>query len=463
MTDSSSFEETTVLLQGPSFHVDLAPIDARHMLYFSRRLIIFRCTSAAQRDAQLAAVKIGIQALLARCPILAGVVVASSEKEGWRNIVPGPGLELVVRDLRGAIPSLDELEAAHFPPRHFVWDLVMPIPRDLSHDRPHAACKLQFSAIEGGTILTFAISHAVADGFGMDALTRILIDATRLAQDSTATPPSGEILGIDRSVLSNMKSDVKFDFEQHPAYRLKSAALPNIPGANAFGAGSSEIPVLLRISPNGLALLKEDATTPGARISTHDALCALMWRTIIGIRHRRSSTAQSVPLSTTSNLFMPTEARRHLNLPPNYVGNVVYQLITAPLDLETLFSPAGLPRAALEIRRAIADITPARVRSYMAHLTDDASSRAIDYQFMNGTAATTGFAMGTCMGSTAVLYGGDWGKAFGPVVAYRLVGDANNVVLPKLPDGTVELLVSVLPEEEEAVRGVEGFGKYLAL
>ncbi|KAJ7030342.1 hypothetical protein C8F04DRAFT_1111167 [Mycena alexandri] len=458
----STFEET-LLLEGPSFHLEFAPIDGRHMLHFARRLIIFRCTSAAQRDAQLAAFKTGLKALLLRCPLLAGVVVPSNEKEDWRTIVPGQGLELVVKDLRKSIPTLDELEATNFPPHHFPWDLVMPISRDLSNDRPHAAAKMQFSAFEGGTILTLAISHSVGDGGGMDMLTRTLLDATRLAQEASSTiAPSGELLGIDRSLLCNIKSDLEFKFEQHPAYRLRSAAPLTVPGANTFGSTSSEIPILLRISANGLAQLKEDATTPGARISTHDALAALMWRTIMRVRHDRSSAAQSIPLSTTSNIFMPTNARHHLNLPPSYVGNVVYQLI-AGLDLDTLFSPSGLQRAALEVRRAITAITPELVGSYFAYLTDDASSRAIDYQFMNGTAGTTGFAMGTCFGSTPVLYGGDWGKAFGPVVAYRLPGDATNVVMPKLPNGVAEVVLSMLPEEEEVVRGIEGFGKYLAL
>lgn len=35
--------------------------------------------------------------------------------------------------------------------------------------------------------------------------------------------------------------------------------------------------------------------------------------------------------------------------------------------------------------------------------------------------------------------------------------------MPKLPDGGAEIVVSVLPDEVEVLRGVEGFGKYLNL
>jgi hypothetical protein len=188
-----------------------------------------------------------------------------------------------------------------------------------------------------------------------------------------------------------------------------------------------------------------------------------MWRTVLLIRSRRSLAAQTVPLSTISNLFMPSSARRHLpGLPSPYVGNAVYQLITA-LDLGTLLSPSGLQRAASEVRRAITSVTPALVASYMAFIKDPSASRFIDYQFMNGTTGTTGFAMGTCLGSTDAIYGSDWGKAFGPVASFRLIGEPANVVMPKLPDGSAEVIVAVMPEEVETLKGVEGFGKYLTL
>ncbi|KAF8206254.1 hypothetical protein K438DRAFT_1816899 [Mycena galopus ATCC 62051] len=462
-----------LFIPGPSFHVDLPPIDARHMFHFSRRLLIFRCTSSSQRDAQLAAFKAGIKGLLLRCPILGGDVTllpgATEYQQDWHTIVPGWGIELVVKDLRGKIPTFDELEAANFPPLHFPWALFMPIPEDLSPDSTHAACKLQFSAIEGGTILTFAMSHCVSDGTGTDEWMRILIEGTRLAQEESAEHPEAPIVGLDRSVLCNIQSDLKFNIEDHPAYMLKPPPAPvseqppsDSKDTNVFGVTHSEIPVLLRLSPAGLAQLKADATTPNARISTHDALCALMWRTLAVIRSHRPETS-SLPPSTITNIFMPTDARRHLPaLPTPYIGNAVYQLIAA-LDLGTLLAPSGLQRAAAEVRSAIAAITPARVVSYMAFLTDPAASRRIEYQFMNGTIDTTALAMGTCMGSGDVMYGSDWGKAFGPLVSFRLIGEPGNVVMPKRPDGSVELMLGVYPEEVEILKGVDGFGKYLAL
>ncbi|KAJ7364202.1 hypothetical protein DFH08DRAFT_268384 [Mycena albidolilacea] len=471
---NTSFNDS-VFIPGPSFHVDLPPLDARHMFHFSRRLLFFRCSSSDQRDAQLAAFKAGIKALLLRCPVLGGDVTplpadkATEVTQDWRTIVPGRGIELVVKDLRGEIPAFEELEAAHFPPHHLPWSLLMPIPQDLSNDQPHAACKLQFSAIEGGTILTFAMSHCVSDGTGTDAWMRILIEEVRLAQEDRSERTAAATVGLDRSVLCNMTSNLAFKIEEHPAYRFKAPPPPPAADAPAsepapanLWAAASDIPVLLRISAAGLAQLKADATTPDAPpISTHDALCALMWRTVLLIRSRRSP--EPVPPSTTSNLFMPSNARPHLPaLPSPYIGNAVYQLI-AGLPLGALLAPdSGLQAAALELRRAITAVTPARVASYMAFIRDPAASRFIDYQFMNGSIWTTSLAMGTCLGSGDAMYGSDWGKAFGPVVRFRLIGEPGNVVMPRLADGTAELILGVRPEEVEVLKGVEGFGKYLA-
>ena len=74
MFNSSSFNHNVFIL-GPSFHIDLAALDARHPVHYSRRLLLFRCASATQRNAQLAALKTSLQALLSGCPVLGGTVV----------------------------------------------------------------------------------------------------------------------------------------------------------------------------------------------------------------------------------------------------------------------------------------------------------------------------------------------------------------------------------------------------
>jgi len=461
----------TILIPGPSFHVDLAALDARHPIHYSRRLLIFRCTSSAQRNAQLTALKTGLQALVSRCPILGGKIVALppedaiNGKEDWRTIVPDQGIELVVKDLRSAIVSFGELEAADFPAIKLPYDLLVPVPEDITNERPFAACKVQLSAINGGTIITWAMSHSVADGSGTNELMRILSEETRLSQEpnEARTTPVTTDLGLDRNFLRNITSDIPFNIEQHPAYRWEETSPPNTSQSgpsptHPFEATSPEIPVFLRISPKGLAQLKADATTPGeSPISTHDALSALIWRSVLMVRRRRSATAQALPTSTIGSIFLPMDARHHMNLQQSYIGNAVYQL-TAALDLGTLLSPSGLQHAALALRKAIKAVTPSLVANIMAKTRE----RWIGWQFV-ATASSTGVAMGTDW-TSGVVYDDDWGKAFGPVVRYRYPsGQPFNCVLPKLPDGTAEVIVCVMPSEVELLKSTYCFGKYLEM
>lgn len=467
---SSSVLKKTYLFSGPTFHIDLASLDARHPVHYSRRLLIFRCASPTLRDTQLAALKTGLQALVNRCPILGGTVVPpppgdpSHGLEDWRTIVPGPGLELIVRDLSSEIPSFEKLEADDFQPHNFPPGLLVPVPENIGNDIPFAACKIQFTTFDGGTILTWAMSHSVADGSGNNELIRVLAEEIRLAGElspqsmSFASSKLGFTtrLGEDRSVMRNMKSDVEFNIEDHPGFRLPTSTYLQEGATHPFEATSPEVPILLRISSAGLIQLKADAALPGAPpISTHDALSALIWRTTLLLRSRRSSSAQEVSTSTNTSIFMPSDARRHLNLPASYIGNAVYQL-TANLDLVSLLSPSGLGHAASAVRSAIAAATPALVSSYVAKTNE----KWVDWQFMNGTTSTTGVGMGTDW-TSGVLYDHDWGKAFGPLIRYRYPDEGFCCTFPKLPDGAAEVMMGVMQEEVKSLRSDDSFGKYL--
>ena len=208
----ASFVEETVLISGPACHVDLSALDARHPLHPSRRLLIFCCASPSQRNAQLVSHKAGQQALVSRFPILGGLVtstpskLSSNGKRDWRTIVQTsqPGIELQTRDLRKALTPFDELEKSNFPLSELRYDLFMPIPYDLSNDQSFAACRMQFNAIEGGTIITWTMSHSVTDGSGHNEMTRMLAKETRLSQGNSSDSMGLEenSAGLDRSPLA---------------------------------------------------------------------------------------------------------------------------------------------------------------------------------------------------------------------------------------------------------------------
>jgi hypothetical protein len=456
-----------LFIEGPPFSVTLPTIDACHPLHYSRRLLIFKCSSPAQRDVQLKSLKAGLQKLVVRCPVLGGILAPLSPeetckgKEDYRTILPDKGLELVVKDLSKQIPSFEQLELEDFEPSKLLPDILIPVPLDLSNDRPYAACKVQYSAITGGTIITWSMSHCIGDGTANNELFRVLSEemksAERSSDDNRASVTTN--MGLDRSVLCNVTSDLPFDIKDHPGYMVYPKTPPEAgesdESVSLFHAQLSKILVLLKLSPEALSQLKADATSSnGPPISTHDAIAALLWRSILLIRSRSAKTSPEAVEATIGDLFFPSDGRKHLNIPTSYIGNVVYQMKIA-LPLATLLSPIGLPAAAGAIRVAINVINPELVKSHNTKMKEG----WIDWSFPS-TFLTTGVAMGTDW-TSGELYGLDWGKAFGKLVKYRYPGEVFTYILPKLEDGGAEILVGILPEEVELLKGDECFGKYL--
>lgn len=453
-----------LLFPGPDFNINLPRIDACHPVYYARRLLIFRCTSDEQRDAQLEAFKRGVKALVQRCPLLAGKFSrlpaneASTQVDEWRNIVPSEGLGFAVRDLRRKLPSYSALEKEIFPPTELKYNLLVPIAKDVGSEGP--ACKIQYSAIEGGAILCWAMSHSVGDGGANNELIRVLAEEVKLASEGGDEKiEKMEVMNLDRSAVIGIKSDISFRVEEHPGYRAQPP--PPTPEETSeranhpFRAIKPEIPLIFTISSASLNQMKKDATPPApAWISTHDALVALIWRTQIQLHRQRSPAAQALPESTLTTLFMPSDARKALNLPSPYIGNAIYQL-SATLPLSTLLSENGLQSAALAIRQAITAVSTEKVKSYYAKMRDE----WVEWAFL-GSYDTTGVAMGTAWTSGA-LYDFDWGKDFGKMTSYRMPDEAFNTVLPKLVNGGAEIAVGVMPEEVEKLKGMEEFMKYV--
>jgi hypothetical protein len=345
------------------------------------------------------------------------------------------------RDRRSALPSFAALEAANFPPAALPHAALVPVLGDLA-----PACEVQLSALEGGTVLALAMSHTVADGGGLDAWMAVLADA--VAGRATAHLPR---MGEDRRVLRELASGGPFDVAQHPGYRWK--APPASAPPHPFATTREEVPVLLHLPAPALPRLKAAATAH----STHDALAALVWRTTLLVRSRRARDVDVDPAAQT-RLFLPCDARAHLGLDRVYVGNAVYQL-AAPLPLGVLLGPGGLAAGARALRAAISAATPERVRSCVATIN---SGRALEWAFMDGSVGSTGVALGTNLGSGPALYAREWGAHFGRVVRLRQpAGGVPAYVLPRREDGSVEVVVCVLPEEAETLRGLEGFGPYL--
>ncbi|KAK3675688.1 hypothetical protein LTR78_004329 [Recurvomyces mirabilis] len=458
--------DSTELITGPSFEIELPALDALFPPHYGRRLLIFQCTSEAQRQDQLTSLRAGLKNLVQKCPFLGGTIIphpldpAVHDELGKCTLEPGDGLELVVKDLRSHLPSFDELKANNFQPASLPYAALVPVPHDLRCDYPYVACKAQYTLLEGGTVLTWAISHNVTDGSANNEMFRMLSEDVRLSQHKGAANGIIEVqdtsdqkpLALDRSVLRNVTSDKPFNIKEHPGY----GRMPKQADAEVIHAPTTT-PVCIQIPASKLETLKADAT-PSKRkqISTHDALAGLMWRSSLLLRSHRAAPSFHLPHSTTSTLFFPSDGRRHIGLQPNYIGNVIYQMAVRS-NLEALLSASGLKHATGAIRDAITAATPELVKSYLAEV----NKRWIDWAYMTADLGTLDWATGTNW-TSGCIYGYDWGEAFGPLVRFRYPGEPGlNGIMPKLPDGSAEVIISVVPDEVEALQSDDFFGKYV--
>jgi hypothetical protein len=436
-------------IPGPNFDIDLSALDALHPVHFSRRLLIFRSESDRQTQQQLQSLELGLRRLVAQCPVLGGLVVTTGGVHAIRH--QDAGLGLIIRDLRSEMPTYRALEQRNFAPSLLPYDDLVPVPLQIGKSSTAPACMVQFSVIDGGSIVTWAMSHSVADGRGTDILLKLLSENVRLAQTSSKDFLSDgvpEWVGIDRSAIKNFRSDVPFDVAHHAAYSagLTPPATPPAAETDTMPPSPSLATIVVALSRAGLERLKK-ACQPEEElgwISSHDAICALLWRTHVLTSGDTGKNEES------TRIFFPSDARQKLGLDKEWVPNAVYQ-VTASVslaDMREMEDVKALRMAASAVRTALSSINSEDVKSYFQHLE---TVGWVDWGFLAMTPVD--FAMGTDWSSE--VYADDWGEAFGALRSWRYPSEPGSIrmgaILPKRPDGSAEVMLTVGEDQVELV------------
>ena len=432
-------------IPGPKFHIDLPALDALHPVHFSRRLLVFRSDSDLRTRQQLQGLEAGLRRLVDQCPVLGGLVVTTRGVHAIRH--QDTGLALIIRDLKSEMSTYRELEQRNFAPSLLPYDDLVPIPLNIRESSTAPACMVQFTVIEGGSILTWAMSHSVADGRGTDILLKLLSENVRYAQTDLNYSGPPEWVGMDRSAIKSVRSDVPFDVTHHPAYSAGS-----IPPAVEQTQIDSTLPspslatIVIALSKDGLERLKTACQPEQEQgwVSSHDAICALLWRTHVltcgDAGNKRENTS----------IFFPSDARRKLGLEPDWVPNAVYQVIASVKlgDMREMEETRALRMAASAIRTALSSIQSEDVKSYFQHLE---TVGWVDWGFLAMTPVD--FAMGTDWSSE--VYADDWGEAFGALYSWRYPSEPESsrmgAVLPKRRDGSAEVMLTVGEDQVEMV------------
>lgn len=370
----------THFISGPAPKLDLIYSDVWLPGIYSRRILTFELPDNSNHERALDCLHRSLQSLVNGTPELGGIIVAlpvddatNKEDVPWKAIRPYKGIEFAIKDVRNEISSYKDLESKGFPVAAFKDEVLVPVPV-MFQPEPNAEMIVQASLIEGGLLLTVCLCHSLTDGNGMNAIMIALAEQCKLAAQMEG-PLEPRALKMDRKVMLELTGDKK-DLSDHPAYgRFEGAFMPKIatqekaapeenvskelPKDSVVMNGETEKEIATspapptaqvhtyRISTADASALKEIAGARG-RVSTHDAIAALMWRTLTVARHK----AGRLDADRTSTYSFPHNSRRHVGLPKDWVGNCCY-FVSASLPVTKILEPDSLPVLAAAIRAGL--------------------------------------------------------------------------------------------------------------
>ena len=387
------------------------------------------------------------------------------------------------------LPSYDEFERDHFPISevHSVFQPAI-LQQPVLEGSPMMGAKM--CVIKGGYTLAFGFNHVFADGTSASELeslwARHTVDAS--AGESFVSHREYE-RGVDEAIkkrLSSPQSGAEKLGQNDQLWRTVPASqsmtslhtsigsvLESVVGMmdrkEAYSASRAETPVvkkwhLWRFRPQSLKSLKADSTSPGSDgwVSTSNALIGLFWSRIAAIQ-KFSSTGQR-----TSTVLMPISMRQRFDPPiaTTFIGNAV-SMAFANCTLAALEATDGisaLQSAALSLRKAVQTWSLSEFDAFL----NTFQSLPPDQGMMVRSELVFDKHRIVCNDCTHFKSNRlDWGRHLGvpaptrfPMPAALIFGATSIVVHPKLPDGSLEVVVSLSEADGKALREDETFLRY---
>jgi hypothetical protein len=271
----------------------------------------------------------GLERLTASFPWLAGQVInegASKGNTGVFKVSPFGRLpHLVVKNLMNddLAPTMDALRESNFPFRMLEENVICPrmtlvggVGESLSDPSP--VVLLQANFITGGLLLTIVASHSTMDIVGQVQMIYLLSKACRNELFTGEEVINGN---LDRRNLIPLPDDCWEPDPKFVSQTLKPAPSQSTSGVHLPSPAPSSLSwAYFTFKPASLAVLKALATSsitvPTTFISTDDALCALIWQSIVRARLARLDPAND------SIFTRAVDMRRYLNISKEFPGNM---------------------------------------------------------------------------------------------------------------------------------------------
>lgn len=375
---------------------------------------------------------------------------------------------LTAKDLRN-VYNYQDLRAKQFPPDAVDGTVVVP---DLVGN-PSRVLLAQVNYINGGVILSCAIHHCVVDETGFSNVMKLWSSFCRGDDGAALVTPEWH----DRTPLMTGVGSGKL--EEHPEYTLlppeRSATHASTSSEYISETSTTTGSAILFFSDESLKALKQaavpesdpPATSGGAQedagwISTHDALCALLWTRVTQARNLGADVPYSVFAMTVNG-----RSRLAPPLPAEHAGNAVFVAIAAlPLPALAAAAPA-LALPASTIRAAITAVDDRAIRAKIRAVTavDDLGRLA------PGGYSSAGRNLGCTSWVDQPYYALDWGPVLGgrcERLRWRSnISDGIFVIFPRVPataeqggGGGIEVYLGLQRECLERLRRDEVLGRF---
>lgn len=331
--DASSEEWTLADLEYP-----MPPV-------FLQNNIVFKMDNV-DTDEATARLKHALDLVSRQCRTLAGVF---RKESGEVKIVRDPGATIpFVVEHKWSV-SYEQLEAEGFPGSHISARAVL---RETSMADAHSitsgnnVCEIKATWISGGLIITFGYHHYCLDGSGSSAFLRMWAETSRALQEDSQLPSwdSGH-LNRDRLRGQFVPPEQRVD-PGLPAPQPQCAIPPRAAPIDHF--------VVLRLQKDQIISLKTAATTHNEKISSYDAVTALVWRVLT--RARLSIYSPEPGEATFVGQAVNIRNRLTPHLCAELQANATLGVLTPPLAIGDAVAPGSLGFLASLVRQAHANV-----------------------------------------------------------------------------------------------------------
>lgn len=436
----------------PKSEVISLPVPDQFMLRkYMNFIFCFRLDLEANPQKVYSELRCGLSNALVEFPFLAGRIVKhdAARDRIQINLSFDDGVVFKYNDLTSSnIPSfLDfhDLEQAHFPPSKLDPSLS-PADQMLSTGSNYPALLVQANFIKGGLLLAICPHHSTSDAVGWTGFIKSWAKHTAAASTGSKIEPHQSLEILDRSPLFQINNDIALE---HYEKLVKVDDLTkNMTRKTTL---SNTVNCFWYFSPERLRALKaasQTTSTAGSRISTNDALCALLWRHMTRARQLETSVYEITTFAIPCNI----RERLSPKINPDYVGNAVVQAHSSyPIQELCSTAPNGLNLVASAIRKAIDRVDEPMVRNIYGIFDSLPTIGSVRYNL--DLSPGPDFFVTTLVDYD--WYSADWGNQMGRLVRLRytfLYWVGGVVVQPRLRDGGIEVFMVLEPEILERLR-----------